>query len=241
MSLRSRVTQLEHDISERKHEIHTADELIGKWRTELAMTRKQLQHELAWPTIRHGIDLAYGHPSPYQVKKLGISFVCRYYSFDASKNLSSHEAENWSHIGIELVAVWEAAGEGALLGYDGGVSAAKAADSLAKNVGQPDMSPIYFAVDFDPVFDDWDTIDGYFRGCADVLHRDRVGCYGGYRTVEQAYLRGFAPFRWQTLAWSDGKWYPHVQLRQVSINNLVAGTACDMDLSVAHNFGQWHI
>lgn len=241
MSLRSRVHELERDIRERVEKERVANQLVKKWDDELADVKRQLARELARPSIRHGIDLAFGHPNPHAVKRLGISFVCRYYSFDAAKNLSRAEAEDWSHVGVSLVSVWEAAGEGVLLGYDGGVSAAKASWSLARHIGQPADTPIYFAVDFEPTTEDWDTIEGYFRGCADVLTKDRVGCYGGYSTIEQAYLRNFAPFRWQTLAWSGGQWYPHAQLRQTSVNNMAAGTQCDMDISLTHNFGQWSV
>lgn len=243
MSLRTRIASLEHDLREREQVLLSSEELIKRWHTELAEAKAALARELSHPIIRHGIDLAFGHPNPHAVKQLGVSFVCRYYSFNAGKNLTRAEAEDWSHVGVDIVTVWEAAGQGALLGYDGGVSAAHAAESLAKDVGQPSHTPIYFAVDFEPQPDEWDAIDGYFRGCADVLGRSRVGVYGGLATVSESHLKNFAEWRWQTLAWSGvpTRWYNRTNIRQVSINNLVAGTPADMDISVTHNFGQWRI
>lgn len=242
-SLRSRIHTLEENLRGREAVIHSSDELIKLWHKELSDAKAALARELSHPIIRHGIDLAYGHPNPHAVKQLGVSFVCRYYSGDVGKNLTRGEAEDWSHVGVDLVTVWEAAGDGALLGYDGGVSAAKAAHTLAHDIGQPEHTPIYFAVDFEPTAGDWDAIDGYFRGCADVLGKNRVGVYGGLATVEQAHLRNFAEWRWQTLAWSGvpTRWYSRTNIRQTSINNLIAGTAADMDISVTHNFGQWRL
>lgn len=242
MSLRSRLTRLEEDIAQAERD-HA---LLPKWEQErqrvqheLGTLREQLQH----PFLRHGIDFAYGDPHPALLKQAGVSFVCRYYSPDRSKNLTREQAEDYSQAGISIVTVWESVAQASLGGHAAGVADATAARKMADSLGQPDRSPIFFAVDYELQQGQKDLVEGYFKGACDAIGKDRVGAYGGLATVILTYVRDCADYRWQTLAWSGTPtaWFPHAHLRQVQNGVQVAGIEADLDVGLALNFGQWKL
>jgi hypothetical protein len=240
VSARSELAELRAELADRERQL-----LVTRAEVEtLAADVARVESSLARPSTSHGADFAYGHPNPAALRRLGFAFVCRYYSSDAAKRLTAVEAEDYRHAGLAVVSVWEDSAGAAGEGYDIGVRDAKAAESQAKAAGQPDGSPIFFAVDFDMSAAQREYVVGYFRGACDILTRSRVGCYGGYAAVEATHSAGVADYRWQTLAWSsDGhggtNWYPHAHIRQTRNGVLCAGTECDLDLAVAANFGQW--
>lgn len=239
MSLRSEIDRIERKIHVDKAQIHIDEHRIATWEHDVAPLLRALSH----PVPRHGIDVAWGHPNPLGLKRAGISFIIRYYSHDASKDLTRAEAEDYSHAGLDICTVWESTANRALGGYDAGVADGKQAQEVAKNVGQPHDAPIYFAVDFDVQPDQEDNVFGYFGGACDVLTRSRVGCYGGLAAVKLTHERNVADYRWQTIAWSGlpTAWYAHAHLRQTRNGVIVAGTECDLDTAVAPHFGQWRL
>jgi hypothetical protein len=233
VSFRTRLTALEMDVAQAKRDRN----LEPRWERELAALREQLKH----PAIHHGIDFAYGRPSPALLKQAGMSFVCRYYSPEESKDLSRSEAEDYSQAGISIVTVWESAASAYLGGHAAGVADAKAAERCRDEIKQPLHSPIFFAVDAELQPEHETLAKGYFTGLCDVLERDRVGVYGGLATVELAYRTGLAGYLWQTLAWSGGEWYVHAMLRQITDNVTVAGISADVVVGLAADFGQWKL
>ncbi|MFC0252494.1 DUF1906 domain-containing protein [Massilia consociata] len=115
------------------------------------------------------------------LRQQGYDFVMRYYSHNAAKNLTPEEARALAAAGLRLGAVWESAGThtGFFSGAQGR-SDGTAALSLARAVGQPAGSAIYFAVDFDPSQADIDgPVADYFAGVAAALGSAyRIGVYG---------------------------------------------------------------
>lgn len=235
MRLKDRLTLLERDIAQARRD----HELLPHWERELGALRQQLRH----PSIRHGIDFAWSRPHPALLRRAGINFVCRYYSGDPSKNLGRSEAEDYSQAGIDIITVWESAAQASLGGHAAGVADAKLALKESKTVGQPEHSPIFFAVDYELQSKDHGLVDGYLSGCSDVLGAHRVGVYGGLSTVTMAHLRSVAAYLWQTLAWSGTptNWYSAAHLRQTSVNNLIAGVSCDLNVGLGYDFGQWRL
>jgi hypothetical protein len=223
------------DVSQAKRD-HA---LLPRWETELAALRAQLKG----PTIRHGIDFAYGKPSPQLLRAAGVSFVCRYLSPDADKNLSRSEAEDYSQAGIGIVTVWESSAQASQGGHAAGVADAEQAKRQAHALGAPESAPIFFAVDYElqPVLKD--IVEGYFNGALDVLGRGHVGAYGGLSTVELAYVRCGIGYLWQTLAWSGTptRWYAHAHLRQIQNGVHLAGIEADRDLANTLDYGQWSL
>jgi len=129
-----------------------------------------------------GLDTALQMTRHAQALRLqGIDFVMRYYSHNSAKNLDAAEARALAAAGLRLGAVWESAGTH--VGYFSraqGQSDGAAALALARAVGQPPGSSIYFAVDYDPSQADLDgPVADYFAGVTSTLSSGyRIGVYG---------------------------------------------------------------
>jgi hypothetical protein len=71
-----------------------------------------------------------------------------------------------------------------------------------------------------------------------VIGLSRSGFYGGYYAVENvAAAPATASFFWQTVAWSDGKWSAHANIRQEG-GTLFSGGA-DYDYAETADYGQY--
>lgn len=115
------------------------------------------------------------------LRRQGIDFVMRYYSHNTAKNLGADEARALAAAGLRVGAVWESAGTHA--GYfsrDQGQSDGAGALALARAVGQPLGSSIYFAVDYDPTQADLEgPVADYFARVTSTLDSGyRLGVYG---------------------------------------------------------------
>lgn len=115
------------------------------------------------------------------LRRQGIDFVMRYYSHNTAKNLGADEARALAAAGLRVGAVWESAGTHA--GYfsrNQGQSDGAGALALARAVGQPLGSSIYFAVDYDPTQADLEgPVADYFAGVTSTLGSGyRLGVYG---------------------------------------------------------------
>ncbi|WP_245602071.1 DUF1906 domain-containing protein [Hamadaea tsunoensis] len=189
--------------------------------------------------LRLGIDYSSGRPRPGQVAAAGYSFVCRYLSYSASKNLTKSEADALRAAGLDIVVVWETTAQRALDGSAAGAADATEAHRQAVACGMPATRPIYFAVDFDASTSQQTAINAYFDGVASVLGRGRTGVYGGYGVTSRLFNAGKITWGWQTYAWSGGSWDARAQLRQTLNGITVDGASCDRDEAHAADFGQW--
>ncbi|QOY96143.1 DUF1906 domain-containing protein [Massilia sp. UMI-21] len=129
----------------------------------------------------------------------GIDFVMRYYSHNTAKNLGPVEARALAAAGLRLGAVWESAGTHA--GYFSraqGQADGAGALALARAVGQPAGSSIYFAVDYDPSQADLDgPVADYFAGVTSALGCGyRIGVYGSGMCCGYLLERGQADCTW---------------------------------------------
>lgn len=188
---------------------------------------------------REGVDYAWGDPGVAAIKRAGKTFVCRYLSHDSSKNLRADEAKALRKAGIDIVTVWETYEGRALAGTQAGINDATEALRQLSVLGAPAGAPVYFAVDFDANSIDLLSVGLYLRGAAKVLGLERVGVYGGIRTVRHSLDNGLATYAWQTYAWSGGAWDGRAQLRQYSNGHRINGVAVDYCMAVADDFGQW--
>jgi len=188
---------------------------------------------------RRGVDYAWSRPYLPTLWAAGYDFVCRYLSYDASKNLTLGEARTLAENGFDIVANWEANTEAALDGYTRGVQDASAAWYQARECGIPAGRPIYFSVDFDAHESQQPAINQYLLGAGKVLGQERVGIYAGYYVAKRAHEARVAPWVWQTYAWSGGQWLPYAHIRQVKNEAKVAGADVDIDTSDVSDFGQW--
>jgi len=135
------------------------------------------------------------------LREQGYDFVLRYYSTNATKNLSLGEARALAQAGLQIGVVWETTGTYA--NYF--------------TIGQPYGSAIYFAVDYDPTQADLDgAISNYFTGVHAALYVGaegkpsyRVGVYGSGLCCATLVERGICSLSWlsQSTAFTGSKQY----------------------------------
>lgn len=153
------------------------------------------------------------------LRRQGYDFVMRYYSHNASKNLSLGEARALSQAGLRIGVVWETSGTHAsFFSRAQGLADGAAAFLMARQViGQPAGSAIYFAVDYDPTQADIDgAISNYFTGVHAALYVGaegqpsyRVGVYGSGLCCGSLVERGMASLSWlsQSTGFAGSKQY----------------------------------
>lgn len=117
-----------------------------------------------------------------------FDFVIRYYSNNASKNLSLGEARVLSGARLLIGVVWETQGtQASFFNRSQGVADGAAACHLAQTViGQPPGSAIYFAVDYDatgadlngPISEYFDGVQAAFQAHANGPATYLIGVYG---------------------------------------------------------------
>jgi hypothetical protein len=147
-----------------------------------------------------GVDYAWQHPDPAQIKAAGYDFVVRYLSNDPTKNLTVAERDSlWAH-NLNVLLVWESYAARALAGTQAGIDDARNAVAQAAALGHPPDVPLFFACDTNATAN---QARPYFKGVASV--RPCVGVYGGIAVVDTLIADGTVRYGWQTCAWSAGK------------------------------------
>jgi Domain of unknown function (DUF1906) len=187
-----------------------------------------------------GCDYSWARPNLNALRGAGITFACRYLSYDRSgKNLTRAEALRLQGTGIAPVSNWEWQERDVLGGRARGVQHARDAAAQHAACGGPLDRPIYFSVDFDLQPADVRQAAAYFDGVNSVIGAERTGVYGGLFTVSSMFATNRAKWIWQTSAWSRGQWHPRAHIRQVSYGVWVGGGQVDIDQSFGQDFGQW--
>jgi peptidoglycan hydrolase-like protein with peptidoglycan-binding domain len=182
---------------------------------------------------RLGIDYAWTHPP----LPGGCSFVARYLSNDASKNLTRGEADSLRSRGQDIAVVWETTEHEVDGGHAAGVAAAQKALAQAAAAGAPANPVIYYAVDYDAQVGP--IIRGYFQGVIEVHGTvSTVGGYGGVHVLGALKDAGLITYMWQAAAWStvNGvvQWDPRNHIEQYAGNQVF-----DWNRTSVADFGQW--
>jgi hypothetical protein len=153
------------------------------------------------------------------LKAQGYDFALRYYSNNASKNLSLGEARALSAAGLQIGVVWETSGThaGFFTRAQGLADGAQAFRMAKESIVQPFGSAIYFAVDYDPTQADLDgPVSNYFTGVHAALYvanegkpSYRVGVYGSGLCCGTLLERGMASLSWlsQSTAFTGSRQY----------------------------------
>lgn len=119
------------------------------------------------------------------------------------KQLTLFEKEAILKAGCHIVSIFETGGYH--LSYftkSRGIVDARLASELAKRLGQPVGTPIFFAVDCETgSVADMNKVRDYFTGIYQGIESYKVGVYGSEFTCDNAH----ADFYFQTFAWSYGK------------------------------------
>lgn len=184
-----------------------------------------------------------------QIKDAEFGFVCRYLCSDHHnpKILTRSEALHLSGMGIFLVSVFENAGDHAgYFNFRQGIADANDAAAYAKNViHQPQISPIYFAVDFDATEQEFNQhIVPYFKGIQVVSGAYPAGDYGSGYVCRRLKELGLVSHTW--LAQSPG-WAEYHAYRDSNEWSLLQGMAIkfhalDVDPDESQgNGGGWRI
>jgi hypothetical protein len=178
-------------------------------------------------------------------------YLCRVDPTTAGKQLTRAEADRLRAGGIDVVSNWEQ--HGSWEEYSGGQAVGRThayeAAQMHADCGGPAGRPIFFSTDWNATSTQLPAVAEYYRGVASVIGLARTGAYGGYPTIRYLLDQGVITWAWQTYAWSSFRddptgqiylhWDPRAQLRQIRNGVLVGGGDCDIDESVAADFGQW--
>jgi hypothetical protein len=171
----------------------------------------------------------------------GYDFVVRYIDTNQSswKRLSSEEAQIISNAGLEIVSVFERMGDRANINDLSGAADGLVALQAAQDLGQPEGSTIYFAVDYDAQPSDMDSIEAYIRAAAAATPNYPTGVYGSYAVIEEMKKRGACSHFWQTYAWSGNLLSSSIQIYQYRNDINAHGIDVDLDTSYG-NEGWWN-
>lgn len=162
--------------------------------------------------IYKGIDTAspISAEAAKKLRELGYSFVGRYLVPESGstkwKALTAAEAKSLRDAGLAILLCWETTASRARNGATAGASDAATAAELAKKMGIPDGTAIFFAVDYDAPASDYTRIEAYLRGAKWNLGGYRLGLYAPAAVLN--YMAKIDPnlvdYGWQCYAWSYG-------------------------------------
>ena len=138
-------------------------------------------------------------------------FVARYYAHVKQEPLTRQEAKALCAAGLYVVAVWENGfpDHADYFTHSKGVDDGTSAYEYAKNIiGQPENTPIYFTVDFDPDAAQVNSlIKPYFQGIRDGFDAISkgspmypVGVYGSGLTCSACLEEGLVRYTWLAMA-----------------------------------------
>lgn len=149
------------------------------------------------------------------LKQMNFSFVGRYYNINNDKkDLTLKEAKKLCSAGIKIVAIWQN-GYPTIdkYTYDRGKKYGEYAHDYARTIiGQPDFTPIYFAVDND--FDEdeiTDNIIPFFDGInsafSNLSSKYLIGVYGSGLVCRKIIENKLASFTFlaQSSGWRESK------------------------------------
>lgn len=183
-------------------------------------------------------------------KAAGVSWIGRYLSFNPSKNLSAAEAAAILSAGLDLVSIWEAQGNFFRTFTEAnGLREGAAALGQAQMVGQPPMTAVFFAVDFDA--SEMQIVAGivpYFRAVNEVLAGHyRVGVYGSGLVCSRLDAEGLVSYDWLAgaMRWQGSRAYANAHLTEIEQGRESDpwGFGFNIDTNTAgagRDFGSWH-
>ncbi|MDU0200176.1 DUF1906 domain-containing protein [Paenibacillus sp. MAH-36] len=171
----------------------------------------------------------------------GFKFVCRYLAPAGSwKRLTAGEAKTISYAGLYIVSVFERGAANALMGAAQGLEDGALALQYAREVGQPEGSVIYAAVDTDVNASQYDAIEAYMRAFDSQIEGYELGAYGEYEACKMLRDRGAVSKVWQTYAWSKGAKMSEPNLYQFENDVRVNDIGIDRDESNG-DAGGWKV
>jgi hypothetical protein len=125
-------------------------------------------------------------PHVASLKARGVTVIARYYASSSWKRMTAPEVRTLSEAGFKLASVFEDSGKPPLT-VEYGQHDAQIALNQARAVGQPEGTPIYFALENLPSGYNASHLPGlklYFQGIASVLSGHyKIGAYSNGLTL----------------------------------------------------------
>jgi hypothetical protein len=181
--------------------------------------------------------------NPTQIANLvknGVQYVGRYLSHSSWKGLNAGEVANIKAAGLQIFSIYESNPTSAsYFSAAKGKSDALDAYNLAKSVGQPEGTAIYFTVDYDAQAGDLPAILAYFQGIQSVLASYKIGAYGSFTVLNYLHQNNAADYWFQTVAWSNGQRCSFNNIYQFQCDKVFAGVNVDFDNLEQSDIGDW--
>jgi hypothetical protein len=218
--------------------------------------------------------------TPYlgQLKSAGVKTVGRYYDraygtgigescyHNKSKTLTKAELTAIERAGLSVYVVFQHCGAQCVnfdlqnrATADKGRKDAEGAVALARELGQPANTPIYFAIDFDPAHDGgcalpadriWPSIEAYFDQVHEVLAHThwQVGVYGAGATCARLKASGKAEYFWLSTSlghrgsrefFNAGQWHLFQNLTEIKRSYAPDTFDTNVTNPSLSYFGQW--
>ncbi|GAA3408413.1 DUF1906 domain-containing protein [Paenibacillus hodogayensis] len=168
----------------------------------------------------------------------GFEFAGRYLVPSGWKRLTKEEADLISASGLNIVSVFETTADRALGGRAAGLADGATAVKTAADIGQPEGSAIYFAVDFDATSSQMPAVIEYIRAASEATPNFVTGVYGSYAVVQAVRAAGACSRFWQTYAWSNGAKADFLHIYQYENDVVVNGIGIDRNESFGSE-GWW--
>ena len=153
-----------------------------------------------------------------KLKGAGCKYVGRYLVPNEGgtqwKALTADEAQRIHAAGAAILLCWELDAARIKKGKTAGAEDGARALKLAKEMGVPAGTAIYFAADYDAAVADYNDIEAYLRAARRNVEQYTVGLYGKYALVEEMARRNACSVFWQCCAWSYGKLSEHTNVYQ---------------------------
>ncbi|PKR82824.1 glycoside hydrolase domain-containing protein [Heyndrickxia camelliae] len=177
--------------------------------------------------------------SAKSLAKEGVTHVGRYLN-QGWKGLTKEEVSAVKAAGLQIFSIFESnPTKRSYFTATQGKSDAEEAEKIAKALGQPKGSVIYFTVDYDALQGDFDEILTYFKAVNATLEDYKVGAYGSYYVMEYLQDKKAVDYFFQTYGWSDGKKADFTHVYQYKIDTTLAGVAVDLDEIRKSDIGAW--
>ncbi|GGA14323.1 hypothetical protein GCM10008018_69020 [Paenibacillus marchantiophytorum] len=139
--------------------------------------------------------------------------------------------------------MFETTANRALGGRAAGLADGATSVQIAKQVGQPAGSCIYFAVDFEAKSSQMATVIEYIRAASEAIPEYTTGVYGSYAVIDAVWKAQACSRYWQTRAWSYGAVHPYIHIYQYDYGPQRLGlmmNGIDMNLNESlGNEGAW--
>ncbi|MDR6883005.1 DUF1906 domain-containing protein [Bacillus sp. 3255] len=170
----------------------------------------------------------------------GYAFVGRYLvPANYKKAMTKAESRLINQAGIDIISVFETTANRALGGRTAGLNDGYTAVEVAKQVGQPEGSTIYTAVDFDVTAAQMPIVLEYIKGFSEATPRYNTGVYGSYTVINAAMAERVCSRFWQTYAWSRGKKANKIHIYQYK--NDITENGIGVDLNEGYEgLGSWN-